>query len=87
MVPRTKCETCLGELEPRSDCSCAPGPGKATQRFEPHLNTALPHVHRSRVPRSGQLAAGRVDSLHVFVVLCGVCTVSYLVYVVYVVLN
>ena len=38
------------------------------QLFEPHLNTALPHVQRSRVPRSRQLTAGRVASLRLYVV-------------------
>ena len=33
------------------------------QVFEPHLNTALPHVQRLLVPRSRQLTAGRVGSL------------------------
>ena len=44
------------------------GTRETSQPFEPHLNTALPHVQRSRVPRSRQPKAGRVGSLRMHVV-------------------
>ena len=50
VVLRTNCETCVGELGPRSDCSCTPVVRRASgtiHPFEPHPNTALSHVQRS----------------------------------------
>ena len=46
------------------------GAGETIQLFEPHLNTALPHVKRSRVSRSRQVMAKRVGSLRWYVVCC-----------------
>ena len=79
VVPRTICETCVGELGPRSDCSCAPRSSapkasETAQLFERHLSTAVSRVQRSRVPRSRQLTTGRVGLLRKHV--CGM----YLVY-------
>ena len=79
VVPRTICETCVGELGPRRDCSCAPRSSapkasETAQLFQRHLSTAVSRVQRSRVPRSRQLTTGRVGLLRKNV--CGM----YLVY-------
>ena len=69
VVPRTSCETFVEELEPRSDCFCAiisaETASETIQPFEQHLNTALPHVQRSRAPRSRQ--HGRVSGIPSYV--------------------
>ena len=47
----------------RATIVSAKGAGETSQPFEPHLNTALPHAQRSRVPRSRQRVGERVGSL------------------------
>ena len=58
------------------------GTSETCHPFEPHLNTALPHVQRSRVPRSRQPTAGRVGSLRMYVVCCMLCALCMLYVVV-----
>ena len=79
VIPRTNCETCVGDLEPHSDCSCAPrSSAPRRHRVEPHLNTALHHVQRSRVPRSTQLMPGCVG-LYVECQVLYVCCMCFVV--------
>ena len=53
----------------RTTIISARGTGGTIEPFEPHLNSALPHVQRMRVPRSRKLTAGCVGSLRMY----GVC--------------
>ena len=89
VVPRTSCEKCVGELKPHSaaparhDHQHQGGGKRATiQLFEPHLNTALPHAQRERVPLSRHLTAGRVGYLRMYVVCCMLYVVCCMLYVV-----
>ena len=62
-------------LLPHATIVSANGASEPIQLSEQQLNTALPHVQRSRVPRSREPTAGCV---HPFVcMLCVVCYVSF----------
>ena len=57
----------------------ATGASETIRPFESHLNTALPHVQRSRVPRSRQLTAKRVGTpSYVCCMLCVMCSICML---------
>ena len=66
-------------LLPHVTIVSAKGANETIQLSEPHLNTALPHVQRSRVRRS-RLTAGRVASLRLYVesVLCVLFVVVFM---------
>ena len=68
-------------LLPHATIVSAKGSSETIQTSEPHLNTALPHVQRSRVPRSREPTAGRVAS-HRLCVVCYVLCASCMLYVV-----
>ena len=55
-------------LLPNATIVSAKGASETFQLFEPHLNTAWPHVQRSRVPRSRQPTAGKVASHRLYLV-------------------